>query len=205
MLLPLVTVRDRLQEVMTAWSRLIDRADSALDLLTALTIAPPSYADTQFLFAIQSAEALHRSLFPNKALPPEEFRARRKRVIAAISDDPELVAWVNETMTSNQPRLRQRLAELIEHPGAGTRSCSARTMRGVRLMRGTASRTMARLAAHVPAESQKSDDSCLRPAGWSNAASFESLASTMRPSKNAWAERDGYGNCGCSRPRTVLG
>lgn len=122
LLLPLKTINERLGDVFERWSNLLGHAGIAIDLFSGITLGPQQYLETRFIFAIQALEVYHRRCpwFENKLIPKSEWRARwRTLKRAAMNVSPELENWVNERISdfSNEPRLRDRLTELVAYGG----------------------------------------------------------------------------------------
>ena len=66
MLLPMRAMKERIGDVFQRWSVVMDQAGSAIDLLSALTLGPPLYSETRFLFAIQAIEAYSKGRFDSE-------------------------------------------------------------------------------------------------------------------------------------------
>jgi hypothetical protein len=114
--LPLMAIKDRIEDVLDRWSVLMMKAGSALDLLSSLSLGPPLYRETRFLFAIQAAEVYHRRNFSNHVLDKEDHKARIETVREALAGHPELSEWMNGLLSySNEPTLSARLDELIDY------------------------------------------------------------------------------------------
>jgi hypothetical protein len=119
-LLPLSRIETRIGDVLEKWMELWSRAESALDLFCSILLGPPQYLETRFLLVIQALEVYHRrGNFVNKLMPTGEWRKRWRALAAAVASDPELRDWVDERQSDfgNEPRLRERLAELVQHGG----------------------------------------------------------------------------------------
>lgn len=116
MLLPLAAVRDRFGDVMDRWAQVSETAQSALDLISDISLGPPQYLESRFLSAVQALEVYHRRRFKNSVLRRSEFAAKRTSLLDRVSDDSDLTDWVKQlAQYSNEPRLRQRLEELVKH------------------------------------------------------------------------------------------
>jgi len=67
-----------------------DRARrSALDLFCGLSLGPPQYLETRFLFAVQALEVYHRRCpwFTQRLMPRDEWRKKRDALLAAVKND----------------------------------------------------------------------------------------------------------------------
>jgi hypothetical protein len=121
LMLPLWSIEGRIGDVIAKWSWLIEHAESALDLFCGLSLGPPQYLETRFLFAVQALEVYHRRCpwFTQRLMPRDEWRKKRDALLAAVKNDNELEQWVEERLPefANEPRLRDRLTELVAHGG----------------------------------------------------------------------------------------
>lgn len=122
LLLPLWSIEERIGEVFARWSDLLGHAESALDLFCGISLGPSQYLETRFLFAIQALEVYHRRCpwFTNKLMATDEWRTRWNMLLAAAKEsDADLGQWVQERRSEfgNEPRLHDRLTELVTHGG----------------------------------------------------------------------------------------
>jgi hypothetical protein len=104
-------------ERVPGWLALVDRLDAPCNLLFGLQYAPPSYAEYRLLTAVAAAEALHRRLFPGKTRSPNAtFVAMTKAILSAVPQEQR--KWLKDELRwANQPKLRDRLMDLLELAG----------------------------------------------------------------------------------------
>jgi hypothetical protein len=116
MLLPLRMMKDRVEDIFRHWSEIMERGASAIDLLASLTLGPPLYLETRYLFAIQSIEAYSRRRFENAMIDPDAHEKRKATVLAGLPDDKAIRSWIKELLHwSNEPELRGRLETIIAY------------------------------------------------------------------------------------------
>ncbi|MHB1986915.1 MAG: ApeA N-terminal domain 1-containing protein [Acidimicrobiales bacterium] len=124
--LPLARIANRMTAVMAKWSEILEHAASALDVFFSISLGPSHYQETRFLFAAQALEAYHRACpwFKTRRWSKSEFRQRRDTVLDDVQDE-QLRSWVEERLRfANEPTLRDRLTELVNHGAdAATRLC----------------------------------------------------------------------------------
>jgi hypothetical protein len=124
--LSLSRIGDRMTAVMAKWSEIMEHAASALDVFFSISLGPSHYLETRFLFSAQALEAYHRACpwFRTRRWSKQEFRQRRDTVLGDVEDE-ELRSWVEERLRfANEPTLRDRLTELVNHGSdAASRLC----------------------------------------------------------------------------------
>lgn len=120
LLLPLSSIKERVEDVFSKWFAILGTAGSALDLYGSIFLGPPLYLETRFLYAAQALEVYHRrcSWFDGNDMPTFEWRKQWKKLQeAARRYEPELESWVEKRdfIFNNEKRLRQRLHDLVEY------------------------------------------------------------------------------------------
>ena len=87
--------------------------DLLLPLLIPETGSFHSYSRWRFLDATQSLEYLHRRTGSNDVLSPEDFLAKRNRILATVVEEDR--SWLGERLQrSNEPSLLHRIDNIIE-------------------------------------------------------------------------------------------
>jgi hypothetical protein len=84
------------------------------------------YTENKFFNAVSATETLHRMEFPNEILPVDEYKYFRRMLVKYVPK--QYRSWLSQQLAySNEPRLRDRLAELAEYAGLPTLiNCDAR-------------------------------------------------------------------------------
>ncbi|MCE5193587.1 hypothetical protein LLF88_06620 [bacterium] len=87
------------------------------DLLLPLLIPETgdflSYSNWRFLNAVQSVEYFHRRTGSNNVLSPEDFLAKKKRILEAVMEEDR--SWLAERLQrSNEPSLLHRINSVID-------------------------------------------------------------------------------------------
>lgn len=119
-LLPLASIRGRVEEIFSKWLKILENASAAVDFYGSIFLGPQLYLETRFLYAAQALEVYHRRCpwFDNKSMPTDEWRKRWNNLEEmAHPHDPALVNWVGEmkAVVRNEKNLRKCLEDLVEH------------------------------------------------------------------------------------------
>lgn len=104
-------------QLIPKWLDVRDTFAAARSMILGLRYVQNGYTETRVVTAVAAAESLHRALEPPPPIPPAEFQAIRRTLLATIS--PERRSWLADKLTehSNVPTLKQRLLELVERVG----------------------------------------------------------------------------------------
>jgi hypothetical protein len=116
--LPLFRLSDDgvdLEGILSRWLDAAPRLELPFNLYFATVFAPFMYLETRFLNLVQAAEGYHRARYPQAVEDPRVHEERLKAIYAAIENEAHqkwLMAQIGNW--SNEPRLRQRLDDLVE-------------------------------------------------------------------------------------------
>jgi hypothetical protein len=103
-------------EGVARWVELAERNRPILGLLLSPRYMSRMYVENRFLNYVFAAETYHRAHFNNEVLPRDAFRTKKRRILRRVPWDQR--RWLTEQLAnSNEPRLRARLAEMVEHVG----------------------------------------------------------------------------------------
>lgn len=87
---------------------------TVLGALLSIRYASGLYVENRFHNVISAAESLHRLRFSNEVRSAREFNAFRRELIRAVPKEHR--NWLgNQLQYSNEPRLRERLTELMQY------------------------------------------------------------------------------------------
>ncbi|MDQ1699615.1 MAG: hypothetical protein QOG34_1478 [Frankiaceae bacterium] len=101
-----------------SWLTVADRYRSALGSLFSIRYSDRMYIENQFLNVVTAAETFHRIGFSNEVLPADQYKTRRRSIIRAVPKEHR--DWLgNRLQFANEPRLSDRLRDLIELAGDG--------------------------------------------------------------------------------------
>lgn len=99
-------------DILATWLAVGSELDSVCNLFFSVQYHPRMYLEQRFLNMVQAAETYHRRRRNNHVLPKLEHRARIRRIVSAAPEAER--AWLQEQLAyGNEPRLRDRLTDLI--------------------------------------------------------------------------------------------
>lgn len=106
-------------ELVPRWLALKDRARLGFNILFGLRYISTGYVGTRLLGVATAAENIHRELCPTSTpLPKSTYRQLKKKIMAAIADEPdELRNFVNQGLR-NDPSYYDRMLDLASIPDA---------------------------------------------------------------------------------------
>lgn len=121
MMFALDDVKDNFELILTRWLELSEALAEPLDLFFAVQYDRRMHLGHQFLNVVQAAEAYHRQCIRNEVLPKDDHEKRVKAILSSVP--AEHTIWLEDVLNyTNEPRLRQRLKDLIDRAGpAGVR------------------------------------------------------------------------------------
>lgn len=103
---------DMFPSVVARWFDLQRDLKLPLSYLLTSEYAPSGFVESAFLQMVQACEALHRRLFDGLTETPEEFAARRARILKRVGDVDR--ATVNRALAmANEYSLERRIRELL--------------------------------------------------------------------------------------------
>lgn len=115
MLFTLKDVEDDFHGVADRWLSAADELDSVYNLFCSVQYNEPMYLEHRFLSMVQAIEAYHRRRFTNQVLPIDQHMERVQSIIDQTPNEHK--SWLKEVLNfSNEPRLAQRLRELVLQP-----------------------------------------------------------------------------------------
>jgi hypothetical protein len=105
-------VRESFQNILYNWFMVGPELENVFNLFFSTYYNPGLYLEQRFMNSVQTVEAYHRRRKVNYQIPEEEHN---KRIIEITKAVPEKYQdWLEGLlMYSNEPRLKQRLSELI--------------------------------------------------------------------------------------------
>jgi hypothetical protein len=100
------------------WIKVARRYRIVSGSLLSIRYASGMYGENRFQNVISAAETFHRLRFSNEIMPIEEFKRFRRELIRAVPKEHR--SWLgNQLQYSNEPRLKHRLDEMVQHAGEG--------------------------------------------------------------------------------------
>jgi len=100
------------------WIKVARQYRIVLGYLLSIRYATGLYTENRFGNVISAAETFHRLRFPNEVMPGEKFTQRLQEILAEISKSSRR-SWVKGKLKhSNEPRLADRLKEMVGHVNA---------------------------------------------------------------------------------------
>ena len=114
MLFTFQDIQNELGPTLKNWFSVNEKFRSSLDLFFAVRMSNGMYLNHEFLNLVQALEVYHRSQFDDSITPKNEFKAKKKEIIESVPE--QHCKWlIDQLAYSNQPRLSQRISELLEH------------------------------------------------------------------------------------------
>jgi hypothetical protein len=109
-------IAEEFQGVLENWLKVSDELDSVCNLFFGIQYLPRIYLKQKFLNIVQATETYHRRRFKNYVLPKDTYKARIKEILEHTVEEHK--EWLKEKlMYSNEPRLKQRIKELVDMSG----------------------------------------------------------------------------------------
>lgn len=101
---------------MAQWLKIAREYRTVVGSLLSIRYAAGLYVENRFNNVVSAAESFHRLSFSNEVMPEEEFKEFRRSLIKAVPK--EYRNWLgNQLQYTNEPRLRHRLVEMVDHTG----------------------------------------------------------------------------------------
>lgn len=101
---------------MAQWIKVVREYQTVIGSLLSIRYAAGLYVENRFNNVISAAESFHRMRFSNEVIPEEEFKEFRCSLIRAVPKEHR--NWLgNQLQYSNEPRLRNRLTEMVGYAG----------------------------------------------------------------------------------------
>lgn len=98
------------------WVNVARKYHTVSGSLLSIRYASGLYVENRFNNVISAAETFHRLRFSNEIMPQEEFKQFRRQLIRAVPAEHR--SWLgNQLQYSNEPRLRNRLDEMVAYSG----------------------------------------------------------------------------------------
>jgi ApeA N-terminal domain 1 len=99
------------------WITVARQYEIVVQSLLSIRYSAGLYTQNRFHNVISAAESFHRLRFSNEIMPEDEFKTFRRWLIRAVPKEHR--GWLsNQLQYSNEPRLRNRLSEMIEYVGS---------------------------------------------------------------------------------------
>ena len=113
MLFALEDVFDDFEVVMDNWLNIAQELDSVCNRFFGVQYTPGMSMQNEFLNIVQALESYHRRRMKNEVQPPTEYERRIETILSRV--DAQDSDWLKDVLAySNEPRLEQRLNELLE-------------------------------------------------------------------------------------------
>lgn len=107
-------IKDEFARILQAWLSKRLEFESAMDLFFAVENSSAVYLNNEFLNLAQALEVYHRERFDNFVVPKRDYKAKKKEIIERVPEEHR--KWLTEQLAhGNEPRLYQRLLELLGH------------------------------------------------------------------------------------------
>ena len=95
------------------WLNIAQELDSVCNLFFGVQYTPRMYMENEFLNIVQAMESYHRRRMKNEVQPQTEYERRIETILSRV--DAQDSEWLKGVLAySNEPRLEQRLNELLE-------------------------------------------------------------------------------------------
>jgi hypothetical protein len=100
------------------WVKIARKYQTVVGALLSIRYAAGLYAENRFNNVISAAESFHRLRFSNEVRPKAEFRKLCRELVAAVPKEHQ--GWLRDQIQyANEPRLRDRLREMVSYAGDG--------------------------------------------------------------------------------------
>ncbi len=100
-------------DALTSWFRLYESIEIILQILSENMGRDVAFSEFHFKDIIQALEAFHRKLIRNERMNKTKYKAFKNKILSQIGDETER-SFVKEQLNyANEPKLRERLVELI--------------------------------------------------------------------------------------------
>ncbi len=107
---------DDFQGMVECWLTASGELDSVCNLFFGVQYSPQMYVEHRFLSLVQALESYHRRRWPNDVLPKAQHKQRVEAILERTPE--EYRSWLRELLNfSNEPRLAQRLSDLVAYVG----------------------------------------------------------------------------------------
>lgn len=127
---------ERLHLILTKWLELSDDLEPVCDLLFGTKYNSRMYTTHRFLSLVQALEAYHRRRYKNEVLVPALHHKRIEEIMSGVPDEHR--TWLEEVLRhSNEPRLQQRLDDLMGYVGGSLTSIVRDETTFTRLVKNT--------------------------------------------------------------------
>ncbi|MCX4557461.1 hypothetical protein OHA02_14750 [Streptomyces phaeochromogenes] len=104
-------------ELVPKWLDLKDKARLGCNILFGLRYIGNGYVGTRLLGVASAAESIHAALrSASTPLPKAQYRALKRKLLAAINDEPEEIQEFVKTGLRNNPTYSERMLELASIP-----------------------------------------------------------------------------------------
>lgn len=108
-------------DLIPRWLALKDRARMGCEILFGLRYIETGYVGTRLLGVASAAESIHSSLrAASTPLPRSEYRALKRKLLAAISDESDTIKDFVKNGLRNNPTYNDRMLELASIPDSET-------------------------------------------------------------------------------------
>lgn len=107
-------VKDEFEQILQIWFSKRGEFESMMDLFFAVENYSGMYLNNEFLNLAQALEVYHRERFDDFVIPKSDYKVRKKAIVESVPKEHR--KWLTEQLAyGNQPRLYQRLLELLKH------------------------------------------------------------------------------------------
>jgi ApeA N-terminal domain 1 len=111
-LFTLQDVKSDIDKIVENWLKIYQELDNVFSLFFGVKYNSKMYLKQQFLYVIQAVETYHRMRKKNYVLDPEKHKSKLKTILENCGDENK--EWLQSILNfSNEPRLRDRLIELL--------------------------------------------------------------------------------------------
>lgn len=98
------------------WVKVARKYQAVVGSLLSIRYASGLYVENRFNNVISAAESFHRLRFSNELSPKDEYKLFVRELVRAVPREHR--SWLsNQLQYSNEPRLKNRLSEMVAHAG----------------------------------------------------------------------------------------